>query len=104
MINEMSTFSKWNKDTQAACVMMYNMSLGQAPAAPPVQQPSQRNSVRPTRVYHGPKARWSDDDRLALFEEFKGGNRDWNGMARRFRRSSLAIRAQFDKEYSKFSD
>lgn len=98
MLSEMKTFSEFSKEAQAACVLMYNMSLGHKPSkAPVIELPAVRHSTKP--VYHGPKPRWTDDERLELFEEFDNGNFDWNTLGRRFKRSGTAIRAQYEKEY-----
>lgn len=101
MIEKMQAFAGWDKDTQAACVCLYNMSLGRQPQheepLPDVRQ-SAIKEKKPRRRYF-PMNRWSEDDRLELFTMLDSGCRDWVAMARRFGRSEGAIRAQHDKAY-----
>jgi hypothetical protein len=106
MIDKLQTFATWDRETQATCVCLYNMSLGAKPApAPEEPLPAVRQSAikeRKARRRYFPMPHWSQDDRLELFAQFDQGNRDWVALARRFGRSEGAIRAQFDKSYRDF--
>jgi hypothetical protein len=104
MIDKMQQFSQWNRDEQAACVMLYNMSLGRQPKneeLPSVRQSAIKERKKTSRRYW-PKPAWTQDDRLELFAMFDQGCRDWVGMAKKFNRSEGSIRAQFDKSYQEF--
>ncbi len=101
MINEMKTFSEFSKDAQAACVLMYNMSLGHS-EKPASVLPTVKNSPKVAKKYYGPKPRWTQDDRIELFSLFESGNRDWASLGKRFGRSSSAVASQYYDEYLSF--
>ncbi len=103
MIKNLESFASWDRDTQAQCVILYHMALGLKPQAAPAPEPSpvRTKAMRRAKPYR-PRPLWSDEDRIALFDEFDRGNKDFGSLARRFQRSEVAIRAQYDKSYMQF--
>ncbi len=103
MIKHVEMFASWDRETQAQCVALYHIALGMpmkvSEKAPDVKH--SRRKVATRRTYR-PRPQWSDEDRLALFEEFDKGNINYVQLARRFGRTELAIRAQYDKSYAQF--
>lgn len=108
MLDKMQQFATWDKETQAACVLMYNLSQGttapKAPAAPKSATgnkpgPKPKNGKRKSRAASkfAPRILWTDEDRMTLWMEFEKGNKDWRELARKFGRSGAAISSQFYK-------
>lgn len=107
MNEHIKMFASWDHDTQSQCVALYQMAASIAATKEPTQDVKQlkrRPAIRRASVKksYRPRPKWSDEDRLALFEEFSSGNTDFRALAQRFGRTELAIRAQFDKTYASF--
>ncbi len=89
----MKQFSSWPVEVQSACV--YQFQNRPEPSRPVEQKVVVAKTNRNNQ-------RWTDDERLELFELFEryGWNRHLaTGWARRFGRKVSSLRGQFDHNY-----
>lgn len=91
----MKKFASWPVEVQSACVYQFqNRPVAIHNPEHSVKKQKNRNSKR-----------WSDDERLELFELFDrfGWDKDLAlSWAKRFGRKVSAIRGQFDHEYRRW--